>query len=86
MNYQVILEKPVLKFLKKNPEVVERFFHAAQQLEQSGFHAKLDIKALQGSKEKRRLRIGKRRFLFRKQDQLLIIYFYATGSRGDIYS
>ncbi|MDO4714222.1 MAG: hypothetical protein Q4B28_06360 [bacterium] len=57
MTYQVKVEKKVLKFLQKHPQVQDSFFHAAMILENTGLSPLLDIKLLQGRKDRWRLRL-----------------------------
>ena len=82
--YTVIYAKRVIKFLEKHPDLVRRF-HKSLKLLQHWDIGTLDLKKLKGIDEHYRLRIGKYRFLFEKQDTEIVLYFYDADSRGDIY-
>lgn len=85
MKYKIIIEKPVVKFLESHKEIVDRFFDKVDILSKNPKSNELDIKKLQWSSDKFRIRIGKYRFLFRKEKNDIIIYFYDADSRWDIY-
>jgi mRNA interferase RelE/StbE len=84
--YRIILEKPVIKFLQSHNDIAERFFVKAKLIENNPFDSTLDIKKLKWSNTKYRLRIGKYRFLFRIEQDTVVIYFYDADSRWDIYT
>ncbi|MEI7510841.1 MAG: type II toxin-antitoxin system RelE/ParE family toxin [Candidatus Peregrinibacteria bacterium] len=85
MKYQIEVSKEVKKFLKKHPEVIFRFFRITNFLEDDPYSPLVDIKNLQGEENKYRFRIGKYRFLYEVEDQVLLIYIYDADSRGSIY-
>jgi mRNA interferase RelE/StbE len=85
MRFEIILEKPVLKFLKVHAEIAERFFEKLEIIKHNPKDSRLDIKKLQWFDDSFRLRIGKYRFLFRIDGSTIIIYFYDADSRWDIY-
>ena len=79
MKCVIIIEKPVIKFLQSHHEIARRFFDKVELMETNLYDLTLDIKRLQGTKD--RLRIGKYRFLFRKDNDRLILYCYDADSR-----
>ncbi len=85
MKYEIIIEKAVIKFLEFHKDIVDRFFEKIDIMETNPKSILLDIKRLQWSENKYRLRIWKYRFLFRKENNQIIIYFYDSDSRWDIY-
>ncbi len=85
MKCKIIIEKLVLKFLENHKEIAYRFFEKAEIMEVDLLSWLLDIKKMKWTSDRYRLRIGKYRFLFRKTDWIIIIYFYDADSRGDIY-
>ncbi len=92
MKYQVKIEKTVVKFLQKHSTIAPIFLAKVEILQEQWIHhhnkkwtEQLDIKRLKNTKDRRRLRIGKYRFLFRQDNESIIIYCYDADSRGDIY-
>lgn len=81
MTYEIIIEKPVIKFLQRHQDIVTRFFEKTSIMEMDPFSRELDISKLAGQEQRYRLRIGKYRFLFRIQKNAVIIYFYDADSR-----
>jgi mRNA interferase RelE/StbE len=83
--HQLRYRKTALKALMKLPaDARQRIQEALRQLVEDVDTVKLDIKALQG-REGFRLRVGKWRVLYHKDDNAMIILVVDTGSRGDIY-
>jgi mRNA interferase RelE/StbE len=83
--HQLRYRKTALKALMKLPaDARQRIQEALRQLVEDVDMVKLDIKALQG-REGFRLRVGKWRVLYHKDDNAMIILVVDTGSRGDIY-
>ena len=81
MNYRIVIEKPALKFLQKQPpEQRERLLRAIQALPGVG-----DIKPLTGHKSLYRLRVGSYRVIYTIEDDLLIVRVLTIGNRGDVY-
>lgn len=72
--------------MKQHRDIAERFFEKIEIMEIDLTNSLLDIKPLQWAKNKYRLRIGKYRFLFRKEDDnRIVVYFYDADSRWGIY-
>ncbi|HMT01564.1 MAG TPA: type II toxin-antitoxin system RelE/ParE family toxin [Candidatus Absconditabacterales bacterium] len=85
MNYTIELSKDVKKILKKcDRHIVIHFFEKIKIMSINPFDSRLDIKKLQNSDDYR-LRVGKFRFLYTIQENIILIYFYKADSRGDIY-
>jgi mRNA interferase RelE/StbE len=83
--HQLRYRKTALKALMKLPaDARQRIQEALRQLVEDVDTVKLDIKALQG-REGFRLRVGKWRVLYHKDDNAMIILVVDAGSRGDIY-
>jgi mRNA-degrading endonuclease RelE of RelBE toxin-antitoxin system len=57
MKYEIIIEKPVIIFLKSHPDIAERFFDKMAILENDLQSLLLDIKLLKGIKDNFRLRV-----------------------------
>ena len=83
--YNIKLSKDVEKFLMFHPDIATRFFVKADIMLENPLDPSLDIKKLQWENDKYRLRIGKYRFLYEIQDNIVLVYFYKADSRGDIY-
>ena len=86
MKYTVEISFKVRKYLKKlNPLLRVRLIRYIDSLEDFS-NLNLDIKKLKWEKKEiYRLRVGKYRIIFEKQDDKLIILVMDIGSRGDIY-
>lgn len=81
MSYQIVIEKPALKFLQKQPQAQrERLLRAIQGLPENG-----DIKPMSGYEDLYRLRVGTYRVLYSIEDALLIVRVLTAGNRGDVY-
>ena len=81
MTYQIIYDKPALKFLRKQtPEQQKRLVAAIHGLPERG-----DIKPMAGRPNEFRLRVGSYRVLYTVKDNLLIVQILAIGNRGDVY-
>ncbi len=81
MKYNIKYEKRCLKYLKrldKNTQL--RIIRAINQLPLG------DVKKLQGNTEDYRLRIGKYRIIFSKDEKRLIINVIEIASRGEVYN
>ncbi len=84
--YKVIISKSVLKFLKTQTKVFKvKVLDTLDEIAESPFEKKFDIKKMKGIEDHYRVRIGKVRFLFHLNGEELVIYFYKAGFRGDIY-
>ncbi len=83
--HELRYRKAALKALMKLPaEARQRIQEALRQLADDTETDKLDIKALQG-RDGFRLRVGKWRVIYHKDDNAMIILVVDAGSRGDIY-
>lgn len=81
MRYRIVIEKPALKFLQKQPKAQqERILKAIQGLPETG-----DIKPMGGHENLYRLRVGSYRVLYTVEDDLLIVRVLTVGNRGDVY-
>lgn len=84
MKYKVEYSKQVLKFLSKHTELTARFMLKVSLMVNWEFE-KLDIKPYEWEEKAYRLRIWKYRFLYKKYENKILIYFYDADSRWDIY-
>lgn len=81
MKYRIQIDKPALKFLKKQPQAQrERLLRAIQCLPDNG-----DVKPMGGHENLYRLRVGTFRVLYTIIGDLLIVRVLDIGSRGDVY-
>lgn len=70
--------------MKLPADARQRIQEALRQLVADVDTARLDIKALQG-RDGFRLRVGKWRVIYHRDDNAMIILVVDAGSRGDIY-
>lgn len=83
--HQLRYRKTALKALLKLPaDARQRIQEALRRLAEDADAVTLDIKALQG-RQGFRLRVGKWRVIYHKDDDAMIILVVDAGSRGDIY-
>jgi mRNA interferase RelE/StbE len=83
--HEIRYRKAALKALTRLPtDARHRILEALRKLAESADTAALDIKALQG-RDGFRLRVGKWRIIYHKDDNAMIILVVDAGSRGDIY-
>lgn len=81
MSYKIVIEKPALKFLQKQPKTQqERLLRAIQGLPENG-----DIKPMGGHENLYRLRVGSYRVLYSIEENVLIVRVLTIGNRGDVY-
>lgn len=81
MSYKIVIEKPALKFLQKQPQAQkERLLRAIQGLPSIG-----DIKPMSGHENLYRLRVGSYRVIYTIEGDLLIVRVLTIGNRGDVY-
>ncbi len=81
MSWHIIIEKPAMKFLQKQPEAQRnRLLKAMYALPDAG-----DIKPLRGRDGLFRLRVGDYRVLYSLESGILTVYVLDVGTRGDIY-
>lgn len=81
MKYSIVIEKPALKFLQKQPLAQrQRILQAIQGLPENG-----DIKPLAGYKNLFRLRVGTYRIIYTIEQNVLTVRVLNAGNRGDIY-
>lgn len=81
MTYQILYDKPALKFLRKQtPEQQRRLVAAIHKLPEQG-----DIKPMAGRPEEYRLRVGPYRVLYTVRETVLVVQVLSIGSRGDVY-
>ncbi len=81
MSYKIVIEKPAIKFLQKQPVAQrERLLLAIQGLPDVG-----DIKSMSGHENLYRLRVGTYRVIYSIEGMLLIIRVLTIGNRGDVY-
>lgn len=80
MIYKIKYEKRVLKYLKKlDKSSQSRIIKAINEL------PKGDVKKLQGNTVNYRLRVGRYRIIFSKDDKKLFILILEVGPRGQVY-
>lgn len=81
MSYRVIIDKPAMKFLQKQPrQQQERLLKAIYQLPDVG-----DIKPMSGHDNLYRLRVGSYRVIYTVENEILVVRVMTIGNRGDIY-
>lgn len=81
MSYRIVIDKPAMKFLQKQPQAQrERLLRAIYALPDCG-----DIKAMSGHSRLYRLRVGGCRVLYTLENDLLIVHVLDAGTRGDVY-
>lgn len=81
MKYQIILEKPAQKFLKRlNRTDKERILKAIYRLPEGE-----DIKRLRGHQDLLRMRVGDYRIIYTVDNGKLIVCIIDIGNRGNIY-
>jgi len=85
--YTIYLSKQVKKFIEKQDKSLkQRIRKAFKELEKNPYptNPKLDIKKLKAT-DNFRLRIGKFRFKYFIEDDILVVTIEEADSRGDIY-
>jgi len=81
MKYKIVIEKPALKFLQKQPQAQrERLLRAISLLPDIG-----DIKPMSGHDNLFRLRVGTYRVLYTIEHDVLTVRVLTVGNRGDVY-
>lgn len=81
MSYRIVIDKPAMKFLNKQPQAQrERLLRAIYRLPESG-----DIRPMSGFQNRYRLRVGTFRVIYTILDDLLIVQVLTIGNRGDVY-
>lgn len=81
MRYQIVLEKPAQKFLKRlNRTDKERVLRAIYKLPEGE-----NIKRLKGHQDLLRLRVGDYRVIYTVNNGKLVVCVVDIGNRGDIY-
>lgn len=81
MKYQIVIDKPALKFLQKqSQEQRERLLKAIYRLPDVG-----DIKPMSGHENLYRLRVGGYRVLYTIENDVLTVRVLNIGNRGDVY-
>ena len=81
MSYKIVIEKPALKFLKKQQQGNrDRIMKAIQGLPGIG-----DIKQMAGHSNLYRLRVGDFRVLYTIENDMLVVRVVNIGNRGDVY-
>ena len=81
MKYNIKYEKGCLKYLKQLDKKTQlRILKAINQLPLG------DVKKLQGNTEDYRLRVGKYRIIFSKDEKNLIVNIIEIASRGEVYN
>ena len=81
MKYQIVIDKPALKFLQKqSPDQRERLLKAIYKLPELG-----DIKPMSGHENLYRLRVGTYRVIYTIENNILTVRVLMIGNRGDVY-
>lgn len=81
MSYRIVIDKPAMKFLTKQPQAQrERLLRAIYHLPESG-----DIRLMSGFQNRYRLRVGTFQVIYTILDDLLIVQVLTIGNRGDVY-
>lgn len=81
MRYQIVLEKPAQKFLKRlNRTDKERILRAIYKLPEGE-----NIKRLKGHQDLLRLRVGDYRVIYTVNNGKLVVCVVDIGNPGDVY-
>ncbi|MEG0272509.1 MAG: type II toxin-antitoxin system RelE/ParE family toxin [Hydrogenoanaerobacterium sp.] len=81
INYKIIIDKPAIKFIEKQPQQQrERILKAISRLPDIG-----DVKPMGGHTDLFRLRVGTYRILYTVENDVLTVRVLAAGNRGDVY-
>lgn len=81
MRYQIVLEKPAQKFLKRlNRTDKERVLRAIYKLPEGE-----NIKRLKGHQDLLRLRVDDYRVIYTVNNGKLVVCVVDIGNRGDVY-
>ena len=81
MKYQIVIDKPALKFLQKqSPDQRDRLLKAIYKLPELG-----DIKPMSGHENLYRLRVGTYRVIYTIDNNILTVRVLTIGNRGDVY-
>lgn len=81
MKYQIVIDKPALKFLQKqSPDQRDRLLKAIYKLPELG-----DIKPMSGHENLYRLRVGTYRVIYTIENNILTVRVLTIGNRGDVY-
>ena len=81
MNYQIVIDKPAMKFLEKQPlQQRERLLKAIYLLPSEG-----DIEPMTGREGLFRLRVGAYRVIYTVENHILTVRVLTIGNRGDVY-
>ncbi len=81
MSYKIVIDKPALKFLQRQPQQQrERLLKAIYRLPHEG-----DIKPMSGHEGLFRLRVGSYRVLYTVENDVLTVRVLTIGNRGDVY-
>lgn len=81
MKWRIVIEKPALKFLQKQPlPQRERLLKAIYGLPDVG-----DVKPMAGHENLFRMRVGTYRVLYSIEHDVLIVRVLNAGNRGDVY-
>jgi mRNA interferase RelE/StbE len=83
--YQIRYKRAALKALARLPaDVYERILASLQRVAEHPDRDALDIKALQG-RPGYRLRVGKWRVIYHRDDTELVVLVLEVGARGGVY-
>ena len=86
ISYKVKYKKKAIKFIQSNKRVGLKFHKAFFEIAEDTDNLDLyDIKKMKGSKNAKRLRIGKYRALFTIENNILTIEVLDIDSIGEIY-
>lgn len=84
--YKIELARPAANYLSRlDKPTQKRIVSALKLLASDPSNSILDIKPLAGRFGQMRLRVGNYRIIYRLENDILVIYVIAIGSRGDIY-
>lgn len=84
MSYQIIIEKKVEAFIKKQSKpIAKKISDAISHLSENPRPP--GCKKLQGYKNEYRIRIGDIRILYTIEDEIITVIVYKAGYRGDVY-
>ncbi len=85
MKHNLEINKKVKKFLAKHQDIAVIFYQKIYILHKNIYTKEIDIKPLTWKKNHYRMRIGKYRFAYEIIKNKILIYFYDSDTRGDIY-
>lgn len=84
MSYRIIIRKAAQKFISRQPATqAKRLYIAINNLSENPFPP--GYKKLEGRENEYRIRVGSMRILYAVEANIITIFIFEIGYRGDIY-